>query len=94
MVWATFEKSRAFESLALQLQETLPGDDRKAPVPHVTLARIKEGGMRTLPELPFVKKCSITVDKIELWESQLASRSPVYIPLKIFELRNSAGTTG
>lgn len=86
MVWAAFEQCDAFVKLAFQMQQALPGDDSKTPVPHVTLARIKEGGLRELPTLPAVKKFSFPVRQVELWESHLGNGAPIYSSLEKFEL--------
>jgi 2'-5' RNA ligase len=60
------------------------GKNRK-PVPHATLARIKQ--LRSLPfELPGIKAFSLLVDKLHLWESHLNSSGSEYSSVSSFRL--------
>ncbi len=85
MIWAQFEENQSFESLSHKLRDMFPTGENRKPVPHATLARIKQ--LRSLPfELPGIKAFSLLVDKLHLWESHLNSSGSEYSSVSSFRL--------
>ena len=87
MIWASLKEEIKFSQLAMQLRSVLPGDSSKAPVPHVTLARVK-GKLGNIPPLPELKQLEFDVNQIELMESDTGNPAPVYKSVKTFEFDN------
>ncbi len=87
MIWAQFEENQTFELLTNKFREVFPTGKNRKPVPHATLARIKQ--LRSLPfELPIMKSFSFLVDEMHLWESHLNSSGSVYSSVTSFRLSN------
>jgi len=93
MIWAGFRESESFTQLAARLQNLLPGDRGKIPVPHVTLARIKNGRHLNIRHLPVLKPRDISVRHIELMESIPGNPTSVYKILETFELGGARSFT-
>lgn len=92
MIWATFLKKKAFVRLSKLLSNTLELELEHEPVPHITLARIKN-----LPMLPpdyagydEVDPFIVRVNRIELWESTLQPKSATYQSIGQFNLKQMA----
>ena len=86
MIWACLQESSEFKQLAMQFQKILPGDD-KAPLPHITLARIKNGKTLKIPLFPEMKNSEWEVKEIELMESAFGNSAPVYKTAAKFGLK-------
>ena len=87
MIWAQFEDSNAFDSLCLELRKSFPTDEKRKPLPHLTMARIKQ--LKKLPfDLPSFNIFSFAADRMELWESHLDSDGAEY---KMIESWNFTG---
>ncbi len=68
MIWAQFEENSVYENLCLKLCEVFPTNEERKPIPHTTLARIKQ--LKQLPfELPKAQAFSFTAAHLELFES-------------------------
>ncbi len=95
MIWARYHKHEAFRALVQQLHALYQQIDpsiqmRKSPIPHVTLARLREWdgsgwplGIPAPPPLP--------VKHVVLWQSTLTPKGAQYEVKKRwkFEIRNS-----
>jgi 2'-5' RNA ligase len=92
MIWGRFHKSDAFRELVSLLDtsigKVLPGrQNRKSPIPHITLARIKSPG--SVPSIQFEPSAEILrfhVGKLVLWESETRPEGPKYTALNSFFL--------
>ncbi len=85
MIWAQFEESKRYESLSYKLRDIFPTGENRKPMPHATLARIKQ--LRSLPfELPAAKPFSFLVDEIQLWESHLRASGSEYNYVRSFQM--------
>lgn len=90
MIWAEFRQNNDFANLYHSLHENLATylikkENRKDPIPHITLARLKGFSKEPLVQnekLPAI----LTVNKIELWESRLRPTGSEYISIKSFAL--------
>jgi 2'-5' RNA ligase len=88
MIWAQFEKEPLYESLCIELRRLFPTDENRKPVPHATIARIKQ--LRELPfELPQVKSFSMEITSLALWESQLDPSGARYEMIAEWKLKGS-----
>lgn len=81
MIWALFERSAAFESLA-----------EKESIPHVTLARFDASSKWRKIKIPQPKLENkiFKVDKILLMESKLSKTGPIYLEVASFYLERPA----
>ena len=85
MIWAQFQENKAYDSLCYSLRKAFPTQEKRIPVPHLTLARIKQ--LRQLPfELPKIKSFYFPVNSIELWESYLGESGSTYTMLSRWKL--------
>ncbi|MCI4669012.1 MAG: RNA 2',3'-cyclic phosphodiesterase [Bacteroidia bacterium] len=93
MLWARFRKTDEFRMLVNKIHELFlqinPEQQmRKSPLPHVTLARIKNPsnpGKINWPSNNDPKKISIT--ELSLWRSILNSETPEYKLIRQFQLQ-------
>jgi 2'-5' RNA ligase len=86
MIWAQFEDSPAFENLCLELRKSFPTDEKRKPLPHLTIARIKQ--LKKLPfDLPSLNTFSFETDHLELWESHLDLDGAQYKMIESWNLR-------
>ncbi|MEO5673699.1 MAG: RNA 2',3'-cyclic phosphodiesterase [Chitinophagales bacterium] len=86
MIWAQFEKSDTFEKLCLQLRKALPTEETRKPVPHATLARIRQ--LKQLPfDLPAVHSGSFSADQPQLIESLTHPDDAAYRVIESWELK-------
>lgn len=77
MIWSQYEPNNEFESLCYALREAFPTIEKRTPLPHLTVARIKQ--LRKLPfDLPKIKPLPFIAEKVELWESHLARAGAEY----------------
>lgn len=77
MIWAQFEENTAFEALCLKFREAFPTGEKRKPLPHLTLARIRQ--LKKLPfDLPHVHPFSFIADRVELLKSNLSSDGAHY----------------
>lgn len=77
MIWAQFAENKCFESLSFSFRKLFPTEETRKPLPHVTLARIRQ--LHQLPfNLPKTKSFSFRVNSVELWESTLHESGAAY----------------
>lgn len=85
MIWAKFEENKAYDSLCYALRKEFPTEENRKPLPHLTLARIKQ--LHQLPfDLPKAKSFSFVVNSVELWESHLNASGSTYKIIKHWAL--------
>lgn len=88
MVWAGIRPSDDFSTLACLVGEVLGHEPEHEPLPHITLARLKE--VKKLPKewakSTFSAPIVLPVKKIEIWESILDSNGARYKSLQRFDL--------
>jgi 2'-5' RNA ligase len=89
MIWAAFEDSPAFVELATRVSEVVNHPADHAPLPHVTLARVKRGVSIKAGgiEFPVVSSYRWQVEKIGLWASVLSPQGSQYTVLREWGLR-------
>jgi 2'-5' RNA ligase len=92
MIWARYQKSKAFKELSeqihqlyAQVQPEIPY--RKNPIPHVTLARLRQADNSWAITLPSRPLPDFVVKELLLWESSLGPEGPVYTQLARYRLR-------
>lgn len=83
MIWLIFEPSSSFTALSLLLRQALGSAEKRPPLPHVTMARLKKTPQKFL-FLPISGE--ITVNRIELWESKPNPEGSVYSLYHVFHL--------
>ena len=77
MIWIQFQENTTFETLCLKYREAFPTDEKRKPLPHLTLARIKQ--LKKLPfDLPVVQPFSFIADRVELLKSNLSADGAQY----------------
>ncbi|MDW3648691.1 MAG: RNA 2',3'-cyclic phosphodiesterase [Bacteroidia bacterium] len=92
MIWARFKKSERFISLheevhALYSQIEKPIQRRKKPIPHITLARLKDQAPREREDYTWKYSCKdLSVDKLILWQSSLQPEGSIYEALEEYTL--------
>jgi RNA 2',3'-cyclic 3'-phosphodiesterase len=86
MIWGRYGKSKKFDALLLELKEISPAGEEKENIPHVTLARLKQGFRPDKVHLPPLLLPPLLVKECALMESLLSSKSPVYTTLETFPL--------
>lgn len=70
MIWIQFEENILFETLCLKYREAFPTDEKRKPLPHLTLARVRQ--LKKIPfDLPHIHPFSFIADRVELWKSNL-----------------------
>ncbi len=85
LLWAQFVDNPAFSALSYTLRNAFPGEETRKPLPHITLARIKQ--LKVLPfDLPVIRKFSFQVNHVELWESHLQASGSVYEKIDSWKL--------
>jgi 2'-5' RNA ligase len=89
MIWASFNQSPEFIDLVTRISAILHHPPDHAPLPHVTLARVKRGQSIKLPpsDMPSIATFQWQVHRFGLWESVLNPQGAVYTVLKEWELR-------
>ena len=98
MIWATFSGNGQYQEFVKKVSsamdefvpQNLRGENvmRKARMPHITLARLKDPSLArsfNLSQAHF-KKDTVRVVSFELWESKLTSEGPVYNVIEKFLL--------
>jgi RNA 2',3'-cyclic 3'-phosphodiesterase len=92
MIWAGFRDSSAYTALALRLREQLTVNEKRPPLPHITLARSKRGTAPLLraDDFPDISHLQFPVERFELWESTLLPQGSVYSVLNGWQLGGGA----
>ncbi|MBO9698816.1 MAG: RNA 2',3'-cyclic phosphodiesterase [Sporocytophaga sp.] len=86
MIWVTFQANNSFNDLALAIREKLNLSEKRKPLPHINLARLKHGYLENpLGETKF-EVVTIPFAKMELWESELTHSGPQYKVISSFFL--------
>ncbi|MEK7124441.1 MAG: RNA 2',3'-cyclic phosphodiesterase [Patescibacteria group bacterium] len=98
MIWAIGEKSKQLSLLKKDLQDSLLekvnfSADFKAFSPHITLAKISAFAWRQIepeerPEIEENIDLTFTVESIEIMESELRRRGPIYTTIESMLLLN------
>lgn len=98
MIWATFSGDGQYQELVKKVSaaldkfvpQNLRGENvmRKARMPHITLARLKDMGIARSLKLiqPKFEKNTVKMVSFELWESTLTPEGPVYNVIEKFSL--------
>ncbi len=95
MLWIQFSKSPAFTELVQKQQHWLSQvhkmpQQRKAPIPHITVGRTKPRENDPVINLPGpILLEPMQLEKIVLWQSVLLPQRAMYQPLRSFSLRGS-----
>ena len=94
MLWMRFRAAAEFRQLVRESQhwfgqiQPYP-QQRKSPVPHVTIGRFRPQTFDPFTPLPSSDiKGSLILDKLTLWKSDLSKNGPDYTPLAHFPLRS------
>lgn len=91
MVWARFKESTSFVRLAKEVSKAIAIPPDHHPLPHVTMARIKQ--RRNVPVdnslFPAINHFQFEVNSFGLWESQLYPKGSVYSVLEEWKLRKN-----
>ncbi|GAL84634.1 hypothetical protein MYP_1862 [Sporocytophaga myxococcoides] len=88
MIWVTFEENQFYTSLAISLREKLNLNEKRKPLPHINLARLKKPTYREpLSEDPKFEAHTIHFTKIELWKSALTPTGAEYKVISSFPLK-------
>jgi len=86
MVWVTFHENNSFSDLAIALRENLNLNEKRKPLPHINLARLKHGYPKNLTGDTKFEMNTIPFTKMELWESELTHSGPQYKVISSFPL--------
>lgn len=91
MVWASGESSGQLKNLQEVVEKELGifSRDRKEPIPHITLGRIRQGKWKQVenhPDISLPIRMPISVSTLTLFESALENGKRVYIPMETFDL--------
>jgi 2'-5' RNA ligase len=91
MIWATFEQSREFTELSLQMHALLKVSIERPPLPHITMCRVKPYPKESFPALNqnSVTEKELTAGEVVLYESRSTGKGAAYIPLKRILLSES-----
>lgn len=91
MIWACFQFTsgwrkfwQAIAKVARSFAEK--SFDRKKQLPHITLARLKSAFRLEVPDLELAP---LSVDRIEIWQSELSPQGALYTSLAGFPLQQS-----
>jgi len=93
MFWAEGTKSQELAELQKDLEESIAGrvyfkQENRAYKPHITLARFKYEVAKKLREMPEINEplnIEISVDRIDLMQSNLKRTGPEYVVLESIE---------
>lgn len=96
MIWLRLHKNEAFRLLVQSIQKHFSKinpnlQQRKSPIPHITLARVKSNTSSSFPGKKIVSSIvpeKIEVNALRLWKSDLNPKGAVYTEIQRFELRN------
>ena len=92
MIWARYEQKKAFVQLATAMNRMFaqlqPGHQfRNKPVPHITLARLKDWQADTpLPAVSNKASWNLDCRELVLWQSELSESGAVYTELERWKL--------
>lgn len=92
MIWARYQKQGPFRGLVQQLHQLYVQIDptqqiRKSPIPHVTLARLRDWTPDISLNLEQPAPPPLTVDTAILWHSQRTPQGVVYEEVQRWPLR-------
>lgn len=92
LVWFTGTVSEELKKLQSDIEKALNifVSEKKLFRPHITLGRISKFKWETLPEIPVIEenfKISISVEKVEIFESKIENGKRVYDILESCELK-------
>ncbi|MEZ4775850.1 MAG: RNA 2',3'-cyclic phosphodiesterase [Bacteroidia bacterium] len=92
MIWARYRKSDAFRDLVTCIhtlyRQIAPQQIRKSPVPHITLARLRDFSDHRLLNLRFNQPPQLPVNELILWESHLRPEGAWYEVVRRFGLKD------
>lgn len=92
MIWAKIQSSQEFSQLVKSIRSKLEAENVNAnTTPHITLSRLKKGNLED-PEGSFPidgENQVIQVSEIELWQSNLGGKSPIYESIKKLSLKEA-----
>ncbi len=87
MIWITFQENHFYANLAISLREKLNLNEKRKPLPHINLARLKKPIYReNLPEDLRFETHTVLCSKMELWESKLTRIGAEYRVISSFPL--------
>lgn len=91
MIWARYQKHQVFKEMAVRLHSLFlqirPDQQfRKSPIPHITLARLREVDQQSII-FPSTRLADLEVDQLILWESFLSPSGPEYEEIERFHLK-------
>ncbi len=79
MIWATFEESEAYRLLATITGELLGNESDFDPIPHITLAYLKDSTSIKKADIQLnIPTFNLAVNRIELWSSMLTEKHAIY----------------
>jgi 2'-5' RNA ligase len=88
MIWVTFDENQPYTDLAISIREKLKLNEKRKPLPHINLARLKKPIQReNLPQDPRFGEHTIPCTQIELWESELSHTGAEYKVISTFPLK-------
>ncbi|MEM8888834.1 MAG: RNA 2',3'-cyclic phosphodiesterase [Bacteroidota bacterium] len=93
MIWARYTLNEHFLSLheavhTLYSQVAPPLQRRKKPIPHITLARLKDDAPKEEKDFRLNDRCgNIEVEKLILWKSSFTPEGTVYEALEEYPLK-------
>ncbi|MDX2247873.1 MAG: RNA 2',3'-cyclic phosphodiesterase [Bacteroidia bacterium] len=91
MIWARYKKMQVFRDLATRIHELYlqisPQQQRKSPIPHITLARLQDFSDPAKIDLKSsLSPRILSVKELILWESSLRPEGSVYEVISRFPL--------
>jgi len=93
MIWARYQRHPAYRALVQEVQQLCapvvppPQAPRRNPMPHITLARLRQPVAPVLPSVPLP---DLPVDQLVLWASDLRPSGAQYTELGQWRLRPPA----
>ena len=92
MIWALLQFTPAWrkfwQAIAVVARKFAEASfDRKKQLPHITLARLKSADRAI--QVPNLRLAPLSVDRIEIWQSELSPRGAIYTSLVSFPLQQS-----
>ncbi|MEX0779709.1 MAG: RNA 2',3'-cyclic phosphodiesterase [Balneolales bacterium] len=88
MVWLKLIPSDPFTQLVKRIRSSLDPETIEAGIaPHITLSRLKKAHIPTGKFPITIEEHLIKVDRLELWESKIGGKNPLYKELQKFHLK-------
>ncbi len=94
MIWARFSMDERFSTLARTAAEVCypylleNRQSHKAPIPHVTIARLKGFSREPALNTDHLTLPPLSVERAELWLSQRDQRGSLYTPIASFDFHS------